>query len=83
MQGDVIEVKVKVTPNAPREYVEEAPFNTLRIGVTEPTEGGRANDRVRELAAIHFATPVKNVMIIKGTRERSKILRIYGSTSTN
>ena len=81
--ADVREVRVKVTPNAPREYVEEAPFDTLRIGVTEPTEGHRANDRVRELVAIHFAVPVKNVMIIKGARERSKILRIYGSTGKN
>ncbi len=73
------EIKVRVTPNAPREYLEEAPFNTLRVGVTEPTEGDRANDRVRELIAEHFSVPKKNVLIIKGARERSKMVRIYGT----
>lgn len=77
----VKEVRVKVTPNSKREYVEEAPFDTLRIGVAEPTEGNRANDRVREMVAEHFSVPVKNVQIIKGARERSKIVRIYSAWS--
>ncbi len=77
MSGNVKEFKVRVTPNAPREYLEEAPFNTLRVGVAEPTEGNRANDRVREMIAEHFSVPVKNVMIIKGTQSPSKTVRVY------
>lgn len=77
MSGAVQEIKVRVTPNASREYLEEAPFNTLRIGVKEPTEGNRANQRVREMIAEHFSVAVKNVMIIKGTQSPSKIVRIY------
>ena len=73
----VKEIKIRATPNAPREYVEEAPFNTLRIGVREASEGDRANDRIREIIAERYEVPVKNVQIIKGTRERSKIVRIY------
>ena len=77
MSGTVKEFKVRVTPNASREYIEEAPFNTLRVGVSEPTEGNRANDRVREMVAEHFSVPVKNVMIIKGTQSPSKVVRVY------
>lgn len=77
MSGSVKEIRVRVTPNAPREYIQEAPFNTMRIAVSEPTEGNRANDRVREMIAEHFSVPLKNVMIIKGTHSPSKIVRIY------
>ncbi len=75
--SEVKEFRVRVTPNAPREYLEEAPFNTLRIAVAEPTEGGRANDRVREMVAKHFSVPLKNVMIIKGATSSSKTVRVY------
>lgn len=77
MTASVKEFRVKVTPNAPREYIEEAPFNTLRIGVSEPTEGNRANERVREMIAEHFSVPQKNVLIIKGAQSPSKTVRIY------
>ena len=77
MSGNVKEFRVRVTPNASREYLEEAPFNTLRIGVSEPTEGNRANDKVREMVAEHFSVPLKNVMIIKGTTSPSKTVRVY------
>jgi uncharacterized protein YggU (UPF0235/DUF167 family) len=73
----VKEIKVRVTPNASREYVEESPFDTLRIGVREPNDGNRANDRAREIISERYEVPVKNVMIIKGARSPSKIVRIY------
>jgi|CXWL01.1.fsa_nt_gi uncharacterized protein YggU (UPF0235/DUF167 family) len=75
--SDVKEFRVRVTPNAPREYLEEAPFDTLRIAVAAPTEGNRANDRVREMVAEHLSVPLKNVMIIKGTTSPSKTVRVY------
>ena len=77
MIGSVKELRVRVTPNSSREYLEEAPFDTLRIAVSEPTEGNRANDRVREMVADHFSVPVKNVMIIRGMQSLSKTIRVY------
>ena len=72
------EIRVRVTPNSKREYVETSAVNTLRVGVNAPTESNQANDRVREVLAGHFSVPVKNVMIIKGMQSPSKIVRIYG-----
>lgn len=74
---EIREIKVRVTANASRNYIEEAPFDTLRIGVTSPSEAHRANEHVRELLADHFNVPVKQVVIIKGTHSPSKIVRIY------
>jgi len=71
------EVRVRVKPNSKREYVEEAPHDTLRVGVDAPSEENRANERLRELIAEYHDVPVKNVIIVKGSRSPNKLLRIY------
>ena len=69
-------VHVKVAPKARRERVQEGKGGVLEISVKEPAEGARANERVRELLALHFGVPVKKIFLIKGHRNPRKTYRI-------
>lgn len=65
-------VRVKVTPDARREKMEELKTGVFVIAVKEPAEQNRANARVRELLARHFHVPVEKVRMRTGARSGSK-----------
>lgn len=66
-------IKVLVTPGAKREKVEEKD-ETLSIAVRETARGNHANDRVRELVALHFGQPLGKVRILTGHHSRAKMI---------
>lgn len=70
------DIRVKIVPNARKEFVAIERDGRLLISVHAPRKEGRANDRLRELVALHFAVPVKQVRIISGHQSSSKTLRI-------
>lgn len=69
-------VRVRVTPRAKRRSVEAAQDGTLRVRVTEPAEGGRANAAAIELLAEHFKVPRHAVSILRGEKSRQKLVEI-------
>jgi len=68
-------VKIKVVPNARKNEVlgEEG---RLKVYVTSPPAGGKANKAVVELLAEFFGRKKGDIKIIKGEKSREKIVEI-------
>ena len=75
MEGQEIQVSVKVTPSSKREEVKEG-GERLLVKVKEPPREGRANEAVIKLVAEHFGVSSKSVRIVSGHRSRNKTLVI-------
>jgi uncharacterized protein (TIGR00251 family) len=71
---------LRVQPKASRRDVEREPDGTLRVRVTSPAEGGKANQDVCELLAKALGVLKRDVRIVSGHRGRSKVVE---STWTN
>lgn len=69
-------IKVRVTPNAKRETLEQDSSGHFTVSVKEPAEQNRANKRVITLIAEHFHIPIGNVRMVNGHHSGSKILSV-------
>ena len=45
---------------------------------TEPPVGGRANDALTEYLSKKLRVPRRNIVIVRGLRDRVKLVRVYG-----
>jgi uncharacterized protein (TIGR00251 family) len=52
----------------------------LKIKVTVPPEGGKANEKVVELLSKTLKISKSNIEIVRGETSRIKLLRIEGAT---
>jgi len=50
----------------------------LKIRVTVPPEGGKANEKVVELLSKALKVPASCIEIVRGERSRIKLLRVEG-----
>lgn len=75
----VSKLQVKVIPRASSNSVQPLPDGSLKVRVTDPAEGGRANQAVIELLAEHFKVPKRAVAIVRGASSRQKLIEILGS----
>jgi len=69
-------IKVKVKASAKEEQVKQKTKDTYMISVREPAERNLANKRVCMIIALLFKVQVKDVRIISGHHNPSKILSI-------
>jgi uncharacterized protein (TIGR00251 family) len=69
---------VKVQPKASRNKIEGIKEGKLRIRVTVPPEGGKANKKVVELLSKALKVPASSIEIVKGETSRVKLVRIEG-----
>ena len=69
---------MRVTPRAKRNEVAGAHGNALKVCVTAPPEGGRANDALIEVLADWLGVKRRQVEIISGATSRNKIVRVAG-----
>ena len=69
-------IRVKVFPRAKKHGIEQLPDGSLRVRVTAPAEGGRANAAVIDALADHFHVPKRAVTIRQGLASRSKLVDI-------
>ena len=67
---------VRVIPRARHRAIEQMPDGLLRVKVTEPTEGGRANEAVIEALAGHFHVTKRSVRIVRGMTSRTKMVEV-------
>lgn len=66
-------------PRSDRVAVEETASGMLRVRVTAPPEGGKANREVIRLVAAHFDLPSSRVKIVRGRTCRDKTIVLeYG-----
>ena len=69
-------IKIKVTPEAKNEKLEQKSDELFEISVKEKAKQNMANKRIQELIAEHFGIMKRDVRIISGHRSPSKIISI-------
>ncbi len=69
-------LRVKAKPGSKVEYVKEIEKDLYEVRVKEPPEGGKANERIRELLADHFKVSKSKVRLLKGFTSSSKIFEV-------
>ncbi len=72
-QGVVL--AVKVVPNSSRDLIAGLLGDELKVKVSRPPEGGKANEAVVELLAGVLGIPAKRVAVVSGhTQARKRVL---------
>ena len=69
-------ISVRLVPRASRQEVTAEAPNIYKIYVHEPALDGRANKRLIEMLAVHFATKKNRIRIVRGLKQRDKIVEI-------
>ena len=75
-----VEFNVKVVPGASRDEVAGMLGDALKIKVSAPAEGGKANRAVCELLAEEAGVPPRDVIVISGHSRPQKRIAIRGVT---
>lgn len=80
MSGDNVKtVRVRVKASGKKESVVAIDEDRFVITIREPAAQNRANHRVREIVAQHFAVPSQAVTIVAGHRSPTKRLEVTTS----
>src|SRR2546428_3080775 len=72
---------VRVVPRASRDAIEGEWQGALKIRLTAPPVGDRANEALRRLLAGSLKVPLAAVRIISGEHNRSKRVEVRGVTA--
>ena len=75
---DGVVIDVHVQPGGSRDQVVGRHGDALKVKVSAPPEGGRANEAVCRLLAEAFEVPPSAVEVVAGTKARRKRIRISG-----
>jgi uncharacterized protein len=73
--------RVRVAPRASRDSIEGEYNGSLKVRLTAPPVGGKANDALRRLLAARLNVPVSAVRIVAGEKNRSKRVAVAGITA--
>jgi len=69
-------IKIKVYPCCKTEEIIKKSEDSYEIKIKEKPEKGLANKAIISALAVYFGMPEKNIRIIKGFKERNKIIEI-------
>lgn len=72
---------VRVQPRASRDSVGGEWEGALRVRLTAPPVGSRANEALCRLLATHLNVPPRAVRILSGERGRTKRIEVRGATA--
>ena len=75
-------LNVRVLPRAGRNAVSFTPEGAIRVHVTAPPEGGKANAAVVELLAKRLGVGKTMVRIVAGDKARNKTIVIDGMSES-
>ena len=76
MEGTHLEVRVQ--PRSSRNRVVVAGEGSLRVYVTAPPEGGKANEAAVALLAKRIGVAKGKIRVLRGHRSRDKTLLVQG-----
>ncbi len=76
-EGDSTILRVIVQPKASEDRVVGVYGEALKVKVTAPPTGGKANQRLIKVLAERFNIGQSNIEIIHGHTSREKVLRIW------
>jgi len=71
-------IEVSLSPRASRDQIVGVKEGVLRVRVTAPPVGGRANEALRKLIAKRLGVAKGRVTIERGERGRRKLLSVEG-----
>jgi len=71
-----MKLNVKIVPNAKTSEITKIDLNNYKIKVDAPASKGEANGRLIEILADYFNVPKSSVKILKGYKNRNKIVSI-------
>lgn len=78
MTGPGVRLKVKAVPGASRDEVAGWLGDALKVRVTAPAEGGKANAAIEALLAGVLDVPGRRVRIVAGGASSRKTLEVTG-----
>ncbi len=78
--GDDVTIAIKVVPSASRDRIAGMLGNRLKITLTAPAEGGKANRAIRTLFAALLHIPANRIEVTAGAKRPEKTLRITSIT---
>ena len=73
-----VRIRVRLTPRAARDEIVGWRDDLLRVRITAPPVGGRANAALERLLASALGLPKNAVRIVSGARSREKTVAIEG-----
>jgi uncharacterized protein (TIGR00251 family) len=76
--GEDVLIRVKVVPGASRDEIGSVVGDRLKVRVSAPPEGGRANKAVCRVIADTLGVKPKRVSVERGHAGPEKILRVAG-----
>jgi len=79
--GNGVRLSVKVVPGASRDRIVGELGDSLKISVSAPPEGGKANQAVVELLARALSIPQNAVEILSGHGSPRKVVALGGVSS--
>ena len=77
-EGDIVTFWLKVQPRAHQEKLMVYGTGQLRLQVTAPPAGGRANDACIQFFARHLSLARAHIGIVTGHRAIQKLFRVTG-----
>ena len=77
-RGDEPLISVRVQPRASRDRVMGFRDGMLRVSVTAPPEGGKANTAVLELLADTLGVAKSRLHLVRGQASRNKVVAVEG-----
>jgi uncharacterized protein len=77
-EGDALRIRVKAVAGSRQSGIAGLLGDRLKIRVSAPPEGGRANDAIRNVLASSFGVAMRDVTLVSGASSREKVLDIRG-----
>ena len=71
-----MKISVKVKPGSKKENVERVDDTNFIAHIKAPPVEGKANDALVRLLSDYFGVPKSNILIIKGTTSKYKLVEI-------
>ena len=71
-------IAVKAVPGAKRDEVAGVLGERLKVRVSQPPEGGKANRAICELIARELGVRASAVSVVRGTSSAEKVVRVEG-----
>ena len=78
--GDDVLIRVKAVPGASRDQIAGTVGDRLKVRVSAPAEGGKANEAICRLMARRLGVRPGHVAVERGRRSAEKLVRVLGRT---
>ena len=69
-------LKIKITPNSPKNEIIEHTKNYMRIRIKAAPEKGKANKELLKFLSKHFSVPTSSIILKGGKNSPKKIIEI-------